>query len=96
MESQESLLKPVLFHSSINNLQNKCAVSKIAGDAKIGRATLQRDPHRLEEWASRNLMECNKEKCQILCLRRNMWNSSTGSSSAGEHLGSWYTAGSGH
>jgi len=34
-----------------------------------GRAILQRHVDRLEEWASKNSMEFNKDKCKVLHVR---------------------------
>ncbi|GAB0184934.1 hypothetical protein GRJ2_000958700 [Grus japonensis] len=44
--------------------------SKLSGevDASEGRATLQEDLDRLEEWANKNLMKFNKDKCKVLHL----------------------------
>ncbi|GAB0178838.1 P protein [Grus japonensis] len=52
----------------------KCTVMKFADDTKLseevdtleGRATLKKDLDRLEEWANKNLMKFNKEKCEVL------------------------------
>ena len=51
----------------------KCTL-KFADDTKLsgevdtseGRDTLQEDLHRLEEWANKNLMKFNKDKCKGL------------------------------
>ena len=37
-------------------------------DAFEGRATLQEDLDRLEEWANKNFMKLNKDKCKVLHL----------------------------
>ncbi|GAB0177111.1 mitochondrial enolase superfamily member 1 [Grus japonensis] len=37
-------------------------------DILEGRATLQEDLDRLEEWANKNLMKFNKDKCKVLHL----------------------------
>ena len=50
---------------------NKSTLTKFADDTKLGsevdmsegRAILQRDLNRLEEWASKNSMKFNKDKC---------------------------------
>ncbi|KAK4807417.1 hypothetical protein QYF61_001180 [Mycteria americana] len=72
---QGSILSPTLFDIFINDLDDgiKCTLMKFADDTKVsgevdtseGRATLQED---LEEWASKNLMKFNKDKCKVLHL----------------------------
>ncbi|KAK4832935.1 hypothetical protein QYF61_026578 [Mycteria americana] len=57
----------------------ECTLSKFADDTKPGgvadrpdgHAAIQRDHNRLEEWADRNLMKFNKEKCKVLHLGKN-------------------------
>jgi len=39
-----------------------------AGDAPDGQDIIQRDIHRLEQWAQENLMSFNKSKCKVLHL----------------------------
>ena len=42
--------------------------TKLGGvaDAPEGCATIQQDLDRLESWAGRNLIKCNKSKCRVL------------------------------
>ncbi|GAB0184902.1 cAMP-dependent protein kinase inhibitor alpha [Grus japonensis] len=44
--------------------------TKLSGEADTSerRATLQEDLDRLEEWANKNLMKFNKDKCKVLHL----------------------------
>ncbi|GAB0204286.1 mitochondrial enolase superfamily member 1 [Grus japonensis] len=64
-----------IFVSALNDVI-KCTLMKFADDAKLsgevdtseGRATLQEDLDRLEEWANKNLMKFNKDKCKVLHL----------------------------
>lgn len=65
-----------MFNNFINDLDDevKCTLMNCADDTKLsgqvlnlkGRATLQND--RLEEWANKNFMKFNKDKCMVLYL----------------------------
>ena len=65
----------MLFNIFISDLENriKCSLMKFAGDTKLsrevdtpeGRAAVQGDLDRPEEWASKNLMKFNKDKCTV-------------------------------
>lgn len=54
----------------------KCTLTKFANDTKLsgevdtleGRASLQKDLDRLEEWANKNLKKFNKDKVNVLHL----------------------------
>ena len=69
---------PTLFNIFLSDLDDgiRCTLMKFADDTELsgevdtleGRATLPEDLDRLEEWANKNLMKFNKDKCKVLHL----------------------------
>jgi len=71
----------ILLNILIHDLDDgaECTLSDFADDTDLigvtdtpeGCAAIQRDLHRLEKWADRNLKHVSKGKCKAPCLGRN-------------------------
>ncbi|KAJ7404092.1 hypothetical protein WISP_147329 [Willisornis vidua] len=78
---QGSTLVPALFSLFVNDVDKgmECTMRKIADDRKLGRvagkpegcAAIQWDLDSLKNWAERNPMRLNKDKCRVLHLGKN-------------------------
>lgn len=74
----DAYLRTCPFSIFVSNLEEvtEWALVKFSGDTKLGwpldilegRAAIQGDLGRLEEWADRNLMKFNKDNCRALYL----------------------------
>ncbi|CAM4701470.1 unnamed protein product [Lepidochelys kempii] len=95
---QGLVLGLVLFNIFINDLEDGVdfTLSKSADDTKLAEVVdrIQRDLNKLEDWAKRNLMKFNKDKCRVLHLgwknpmhRYRLGTEWLGSSSAEKDLG---------
>lgn len=77
---QGSILGPMLLNTVICDVDDgiECTLMKFADDTKLigevdtleGKAILQEDLDRLEQWANENMMKFNKGKYKVLCLEK--------------------------